>query len=84
MTILTPATVAARPGGLSARPGPERPTVRRVVEPLTETAPHAVRRAVFTQHWGDLTLLHWPVDPAVVAPLLPRNGPSHSAGQRRP
>jgi uncharacterized protein YqjF (DUF2071 family) len=42
-----------------------------VVEPLSETAPHRVRRAVFTQHWGDLTMLHWPVDPALVAPLLP-------------
>ena len=41
------------------------------VEPLTETAPHPVRRAVFSQHWGDLTMLHWPVDPALVAPLLP-------------
>jgi uncharacterized protein YqjF (DUF2071 family) len=41
------------------------------VEPLSETAPHPVRRAVFSQHWGDLTMLHWPVDPARVAPLLP-------------
>jgi uncharacterized protein YqjF (DUF2071 family) len=40
-------------------------------EPLSETAPTPVRRPVFTQHWGDLTMLHWPVDPALVAPLLP-------------
>ena len=40
-------------------------------EALTETPPHPVRRAVFTQHWGDLTMLHWPVAPEVVAPLLP-------------
>lgn len=42
-----------------------------MIEPLTETPPHPVRRPVFTQHWRDLTLLHWPADPAVVAPLLP-------------
>ena len=40
-------------------------------EPLTETPPHPVRRAVFSQEWRDLTLLHWPVEPALVAPLLP-------------
>lgn len=40
-------------------------------EPLTATPPAAVRRAVFTQHWTDLTMLHWPVDPELVAPLLP-------------
>jgi uncharacterized protein len=40
-------------------------------EPLTATAPRPVGRAVFTQRWGDLTMLHWPVDPALVAPLLP-------------
>ncbi len=42
-----------------------------MLEPLTETPPAPVRRPVFTQSWGDLTMLHWPVDPAVVAPLLP-------------
>ena len=40
-------------------------------EPLVETPPQPVDRPVFTQHWGDLTMLHWPVDPALVAPLLP-------------
>ena len=40
-------------------------------EPLSTTPPRPVRRAVFTQHWRDLTMLHWPVDPALVAPLLP-------------
>lgn len=40
-------------------------------EPLTETPSQRVRRAVFHQHWGDLTMLHWPCDPDVVAPLLP-------------
>ncbi|MCU1693469.1 MAG: hypothetical protein JWM64_2560 [Frankiales bacterium] len=41
------------------------------VEPLSATPLHPVRRAVFTQHWGELAFLHWPVDPALVAPLLP-------------
>ena len=40
-------------------------------EPLTETPPHPVRHAVFSQEWRDLTMLHWPVDPELVAPLLP-------------
>ena len=40
-------------------------------EPLTETPPSAVRRPVFRQSWRDLTMLHWPVDPDDVAPLLP-------------
>jgi uncharacterized protein YqjF (DUF2071 family) len=30
-----------------------------------------VRRTVFTQGWRDVTFLHWAVDPARVAPLLP-------------
>ena len=40
-------------------------------EPLTPTPPRPVRRAVFGQDWADLTMLHWPVDPEVVAQLLP-------------
>jgi uncharacterized protein YqjF (DUF2071 family) len=42
-----------------------------IPEPLTSTTPRPVRRAVFMQIWRDLTMLHWPVDPAAVAPLLP-------------
>jgi uncharacterized protein len=41
------------------------------LEPLSATPPARVGRAVFRQQWTDLTMLHWPVDPAVVAPLLP-------------
>ena len=40
-------------------------------EPLTATPTELVQRAVFGQRWTDLTMLHWPVDPALVAPLLP-------------
>jgi uncharacterized protein YqjF (DUF2071 family) len=53
-----------------------------VTEPLTPEplAPEAVTaeapagritRTVLTQSWLDLAFLHWPVDPAAVAPLLP-------------
>jgi uncharacterized protein YqjF (DUF2071 family) len=42
-----------------------------VPEPLTPTAPRPVTRTVFTQGWRDVTFLHWAVDPALVAPLLP-------------
>ncbi len=41
------------------------------VEPLTATTPRPVHRTVFTQAWRDVTLVHWTLDPAVVAPLLP-------------
>lgn len=42
-----------------------------MLEPVTDSPPREVRHAVFRQSWQDLTFLHWPVDPAVVAPLLP-------------
>ena len=42
-----------------------------MLEPITPQSPHVVDRAVFTQRWNDLSFLHWPVDPALVAPLLP-------------
>jgi uncharacterized protein YqjF (DUF2071 family) len=48
-----------------------------VTEPLPETepvlpaSPHALRAVLFSQWWRDLTFLHWEVDPAAVAPLLP-------------
>lgn len=41
------------------------------VEPVTVTTPRPIRRAVLTQAWRELTFLHWPVDPELVAPLLP-------------
>ncbi len=40
-------------------------------DPLTRTPPHPVRVPVFRQSWRDLTMLHWPVDPQLVTPLLP-------------
>lgn len=42
-----------------------------VPEPVTAQSPHRVHRPVFTQRWNDLAFLHWPVDAAAVAPLLP-------------
>ena len=41
------------------------------VEPVTPTAPRAAGRTVFTQGWRDVVFLHWAVEPARVAPLLP-------------
>ena len=41
------------------------------LEPVSPIAPRRVGRAVFHQHWGDLTFVHWPVSPDLVAPLLP-------------
>jgi uncharacterized protein YqjF (DUF2071 family) len=41
------------------------------VEAVTRQAPRAPRHTILTQQWRDLTFLHWPVDPARVAPLLP-------------
>src|SRR3954454_5863121 len=40
-------------------------------EPVTAIAPRAARPALLRQDWRDVTLLHWPLDPAVAAPLLP-------------
>ena len=41
-------------------------------ETITATAPRPAGRTVFTQDWMELTFLHWAVEPALVAPLLPR------------
>lgn len=41
------------------------------LQPLSERPPCPVRRPVSQQSWRDLTMLHWPVAPALVAPLLP-------------
>jgi uncharacterized protein YqjF (DUF2071 family) len=41
------------------------------VEPVSLVAQRVVRRSVLTQWWRDLTFLHWAVEAAVVAPLLP-------------
>jgi uncharacterized protein YqjF (DUF2071 family) len=35
-------------------------------------APPLAGRALFDQRWTDLAFLHWPVDPDLVAPLLPK------------
>ena len=42
-----------------------------VPEPITATAPTLGRPIVFGQQWQDLAMLHWAVEPALVAPLLP-------------
>jgi len=40
-------------------------------EPVTVTAARPVGRALLTQRWLDLTFVHWPAEPGLVAPLLP-------------
>jgi len=45
--------------------------VARVIEPITTVAPQLAGRAVASQRWSRATFVHWRVDSAVVAPLLP-------------
>ncbi|WP_026328369.1 YqjF family protein [Streptomyces sulphureus] len=40
-------------------------------EPVTPHPPERVDRPLLTQSWLDLTFVHWRVEPADVAPLLP-------------
>ncbi|MFJ3903031.1 YqjF family protein [Streptomyces sp. NPDC090025] len=41
-------------------------------EPVTVDPPHDATPTLLTQSWLDLAFLHWAVDPAEVAPLLPK------------
>jgi len=41
------------------------------VEPITAVAPPLAGRASASQRWSNIVFLHWRVDAAVVAPLLP-------------
>ncbi|GIF26217.1 uncharacterized protein YqjF (DUF2071 family) [Actinoplanes tereljensis] len=41
------------------------------VEEVTPETVRPVRRSILVQRWADLTFLHWPIDPAIIAPLLP-------------
>jgi uncharacterized protein len=41
------------------------------VEDVTPETGRPVRRSLLVQRWSDLAFLHWALDPAVVAPLLP-------------
>ncbi|WP_440696677.1 YqjF family protein [Clavibacter nebraskensis] len=40
-------------------------------DPISAAAPDLPGRAVIRQVWSDLAFVHWRVDPALVAPLLP-------------
>jgi uncharacterized protein YqjF (DUF2071 family) len=42
-----------------------------IPEPITRNPPPLPGRVITAQSWRDLTFLHWAVDPARVAPLLP-------------
>jgi uncharacterized protein len=39
--------------------------------PVQSIAPPLTGRALTAQHWDNLTFLHWPVDPAAIAPFFP-------------
>jgi len=41
-------------------------------QPITPWAPGRVERAAMRQTWKRLTFLHWPCDPGLVRPLLPK------------
>jgi uncharacterized protein len=41
------------------------------VEEVSPETARPVLRAILGQRWTDLAFLHWPVEPSVVAPLLP-------------
>jgi uncharacterized protein YqjF (DUF2071 family) len=43
-----------------------------MIDPITTTAPELTSRAVASQRWSHLAFVHWRVDSAVVAPLLPK------------
>ena len=62
------AEAAQRPPGAQGRAGPDRVHTR-------SRSPARPRRCaagcISTQDWRDLTFVHWAVDPAQVAPLLP-------------
>ncbi|MFF5014753.1 YqjF family protein [Streptomyces sp. NPDC001165] len=48
-----------------------QPSLSVEPEPITVDPPHTADRPLLTQSWLDLAFLHWPADPADVAPLLP-------------
>lgn len=43
-----------------------------MIEPIDARPPELAGRVVASQDWRDVAFLHWRVDPAVVAPLLPQ------------
>ncbi|MEV0446810.1 DUF2071 domain-containing protein [Streptomyces sp. NPDC050600] len=56
---------------LPPRALPSEPGSGPVPEPISVDPPHGARPALLTQSWLDLAFLHWPMDPADVAPMLP-------------
>lgn len=46
-------------------------TVSSPAEPISVDAPALARRQIMHQWWKDVAFLHWRVEPAAVAPLLP-------------
>lgn len=42
-----------------------------MIEPITPLTPRPVRHPLLSQSWRDVTFLHWPIAPDLVAPHLP-------------
>jgi uncharacterized protein YqjF (DUF2071 family) len=42
-----------------------------MTEPVTSSAPRALRRTLLAQSWLDVSMLHWPADPDLVQRLIP-------------
>ncbi|WP_078959473.1 YqjF family protein [Streptomyces erythrochromogenes] len=75
---MPPTPPAEPPEPAEQPPGPaEQPAAPAApagpAEPITADPPRPARahRPLLTQSWLDLAFLHWPADPADVAPLLP-------------
>lgn len=47
------------------------PPISALPEPVTPDPPRDEPKPLLTQSWLDVPFLHWPVDPAAVAPPLP-------------
>jgi uncharacterized protein YqjF (DUF2071 family) len=43
-----------------------------MIDPITSIAPELTSRAVASQRWSHLAFVHWRVDSALIAPLLPK------------
>ncbi|OON72109.1 YqjF family protein [Streptomyces tsukubensis] len=73
MPSTPPFPESPEPEPVAAEPVTPEPVTPEPVtpEPVTPDAPPLAGRTLLTQSWLDLAFVHWAVDPARVAPLLP-------------
>jgi len=68
---MTPAAFEPEPSDPErSEPGPTDPG-QQAGPVLDPQGPPLPTRQIMSQWWRDITFLHWPVDPALLAPLLP-------------